>query len=128
MPDDEQPRTDEDATGPKTDQDLGADDQDQDPGLDFTAPTPSRTRTLDDNPRLTCTVEQLAFAAWQRAVGASSLAESGPSWEAFSAWWRKHATEYTTIRDVCSMAWAESSAKALEEWWRVVVAAQPRRP
>jgi hypothetical protein len=107
------------------------DDDDKDPNFDFTEPTPSRTRTVEDNPALSCTVEQLAFAAWQRAVGAASLTESGPAWEAFSAWWGKHATEYTSIRDVCAMAWAESSARALEEWWHGVVASsQPstRRP
>lgn len=87
----------------------------------------SRTKTVDDNPALTCTVEQLAFAAWQRAIGEASLVESGPSWERFSTWWRKHATQYSTIRDVCAMAWAESSARALEDWWRDVVALQPRR-
>jgi hypothetical protein len=104
------------------------DDDDKNPDFDFSVPTPSRTKTLDDNPALVCTVEQLAFAAWQKAVGAGSLAESGPAWEHFSAWWRKHATEYTTIRDVCAMAWAESSAQALEEWWRSVVSSQPHRP
>jgi hypothetical protein len=104
-------------------------DDDKDPNdFDTSPPTPSRTRTLDDNPAIACTVEQLAFAAWQRAVGAGSLVESGPAWDQFSAWWRAHATEYTTIRDVCAMAWAESSAKALEAWWRSVVTAQPRRP
>jgi hypothetical protein len=87
----------------------------------------SRTKTVDDNPAISCTVEQLAFAAWQQAVGAPSLAETGPSWERFSTWWRKNATRYSTIRDVCAMAWAESSARALEEWWRDVVARQPRR-
>lgn len=91
------------------------DDDDKDPGFDFTEPTPSRTRTVEDNPALSCTVEQLAFAAWQGAVGAPSLAESGPAWESFSTWWQKRAADYTSIRDVCAMAWAESSARALEE-------------
>lgn len=104
------------------------DDDDKNPDFDLTEPTPSRTRTVEDNPALSCTVEQLAFAAWQRAVSAQSLAESGPEWEAFSAWWRTHATQYTTIRDVCAMAWAESSARALEAWWHGVVASSlPRR-
>lgn len=103
------------------------DDDYQDPSLSFDEPTPSRTKTREDNPAISCTVEQLAFAAWQRAVGAQSLAESGPEWDRFAAWWNKHATEYTTIRDVCAMAWAESSARALEEWWKSIVASQPRR-
>jgi hypothetical protein len=104
------------------------DNDDDKTDFDLTEPTPSRTRMVEDNPALTCTVEQLAFAAWQRAISAPSLTESGPAWEAFSAWWGKHATEYTSIRDVCAMAWAESSARALEEWWHGVVASSlPRR-
>jgi len=87
----------------------------------------SRTKTLDDNPSLTCTVEQLAFVAWQKAAGDSSLIENGSSWDRFSAWWRAHATRYSTIRDVCAMAWAESSAHELEKWWRSVVTSQPFR-
>jgi hypothetical protein len=102
----------------------GIDDPDGD-GADDVAT--SRTKTFNDNPALTCTVEQLAFAAWQRAAGASNLMESGPSWERFSAWWSAHATEFKTIRDVCAMAWAESSAHALDEWWRGIVASQPSR-
>lgn len=88
----------------------------------------SRTTTLDDNPAITCTVEQLAFAAWQKAAGIASLVESGPSWERFVVWWSAHATEFKTIRDVCAIAWAESSAHELEEWWRSIVTAQPHRP
>lgn len=87
----------------------------------------SRTKTVDDNPALTCTVEQLAFTAWQRAIGEHDLAESGRSWQLFSAWWHKNASRYSTIRDVCAMAWAESSARALDDWWRDVVAQSPGR-
>lgn len=102
-----------------------ADDPDSDED-DVVAP--SRTTTLDDNPALAGTVEQLAFAAWQKAAGIESLAENGPSWERFSAWWSAHATEFKTIRDVCAMAWAESSGNQLDEWWREIVASQPLQP
>ncbi len=111
---------------PDDDDDEDNDLEDEDEPADQIST--SRTKTVDDNPAITCTVEQLAFAAWQRAVGEASLSESGPSWERFSAWWRRHATRYTTIRDVCAMAWAESSARALEDWWRDVVARHARRP
>jgi hypothetical protein len=87
----------------------------------------SRTKTMDDNPALMCTVEQLAFAAWQKAAGIASLTESGPSWKRFSTWWNVHATQFKTIRDVCAMAWAASNGHEFDEWWRGVVASQ-RRP
>jgi hypothetical protein len=107
------------------------DDQDpdrDDHGYQGDEITTSRTKTLDDNPTLTCTVEQLAFAAWQKAAGAASFVESGPSWERFSAWWSAHATEFKTIRDVCAIAWAESSAHELEEWWRGIVISRSQLP
>ena len=102
---------------------MPREDDPDDPGADVVQ---SRTATIDDNPALACTVEQLAFAAWQKAAGIASLIESGPSWERFTAWWKAHATEFKTIRDVCAMAWAESSGYELDAWWRGIV--QPRRP
>jgi hypothetical protein len=89
--------------------------------------TPTRIATLDDNPALACTLKQLTFAAWQKAAGGANLVESGPAWESFSTWWEANAGLYATVRDVCAMAWAESSARQLEAWWRDVVASQPRR-
>ncbi len=77
-----------------------------------------------ENPIIACTVKQLGFAAWQESRGASSLDESGPSWERYSSWFEASRT-FISIHDVVNRAWNEAQGDRRDAWWKLIVEAQP---
>ena len=93
-------------------------------------------------------IKMFAFAAWQESRGASSLEESGPSWERFSSWWSTHygyiadvadedlavdAVELdywqgNTICEIAGRAWDEARRDRFTAWWTMVVANSKAKP
>ncbi|HEY6019426.1 MAG TPA: hypothetical protein VIY48_05835 [Candidatus Paceibacterota bacterium] len=73
-----------------------------------------------DNPIITCTVKQLAFAAWQKCRGNHSLLATGDSWNEFQQFWLSHKFESTL--DACAKAW---TGLGFGEWWLTILKAQP---
>jgi hypothetical protein len=76
-----------------------------------------------NNPIITSTAKELGFAAWQESRGASSLDQSGASWELFSAWF--DCGKFASLRDVVCRAWNEAQAMRRDAWWKQIVESQP---
>jgi hypothetical protein len=77
---------------------------------------------MSDNPIITSTVFQLAFAAWQKAQGLDSLDPSGDSYERFDAWWCAQGG-FLSIKDACQRAW--NAGMGFDDWWKSIVDSQP---
>lgn len=81
------------------------------------------------------TIKQLAFRSWQESRGASSLEESGPSWERFNNWWLASygyigaddlsIDEITLWQgnetcEISARAWNEAQRERFNAWWSAV--------
>lgn len=91
------------------------------------------------------TIKQLAFRSWQesrgadtivKSRGASSLEESGPSWDRFNDWWTARfgyigaddlsIDELTLWQgsetcDIADQAWREAQRDRFTAWWSAIV-------
>lgn len=79
-----------------------------------------------ENPVITCTQLQLAFAAWMRGLGSDDLSQDGVEWELFNMWWDENHNSFSSLMDACEKAWHAAQDDLFCNWWQSIVDSQPK--